>query len=259
MYRRVTYEIGDVRQVSKYYPGNYGAPGVPRSERRKRTEDEIRKNNERIRIRKLQRIILANFREGRTVLLTYRKDERPETFEEAMRQRKIFLSRMRKECKRAGIEFKFIIITERGSRGQALHHHMIVEDLEEPLDILRTISKCWEYGRTNSTKMEEEEDSYYNLANYLLKKDTKTGQKGTTYSRSRNLIIPQPKVDNVRHKKWRREPRAPEGWYVVKGSVWNAWTPGGWPVQRYMLKKIVDNSGIKCKSCSHGLCGRLKS
>ena len=34
-----------------------------------------------------------------------------------------------------------------------------------------------------------------------------------------------------------QEPKAPQGWHVVKGSVINAISPGGWPTQRYMLRK----------------------
>lgn len=243
MYKKVTYEIGDVRMVSKYYPGNYGAPGVRRSDRRRRTSEEVRKNNDRNRMRKLQRIILANFPTGRTVHLTYRKDERPETMEEAMRQRKDFLKAMRKACRAAGIEWKFIIVTERGKRGQALHHHMIVEDRTEPIDLLRTISMLWTHGRVASTKMEEEEDGFATLADYLLKKETKTDKGGTSYSRSRNLIVPEPKKEIIKRRTWTREPKAPAGWYIVKGSVWNAFTPGGWPVQRYTMRRTVDNSG----------------
>ena len=248
MYKRVTYEMDDIRMVSKYYPGNFGAPGVKRADRRHKTAEEIARNNERIRIRKLQRIILANFRDGRTVHLTYRKDERPETIEEAMKQRKAFLKKMRKACQKAGMEWKFIIVTEKGKRGQALHHHMIIEDVTAPLDLLRTISKAWTHGRVTSTKMEEDEDAFFTLADYLLKKETKTGS-GTTYSRSRNLVIPEPKTELIRRKKWQRDPKAPAGWYIIKSSVWNSVTPGGWPVQRYTMRKIVDESEKPARSC----------
>lgn len=259
MYKKVTYEIGDIRMVSKYYPGNFGAPGVRRADRRRRTSEEVRKNNERARIRKLQRIILANFRNGRTVHLTYRQDERPETMEEAMQQRKDFLKAMRKACRAAGIEWKFIIVTERGKRGQALHHHMIVEDRTEPIDILRTISKLWKHGRVASTKMEEDEDAFATLADYLLKKETKTDRGGTSYSRSRNLVVPEPKKETVKRRTWTKEPKAPAGWYIVKSSVWNAYTPGGWPVQRYTMRRIVEKSARTCNTLSRGLSGGLRS
>lgn len=237
MYKRVTYDFGNVRQVLKYYPGNYGAPGLSRSKKRKRTGEEIRKNNERSRVRKLQRLILANFRTGRTVCLTYQKGKRPETIEEALQQRRQFLKKIRTECQKAGIPWKFIVVTERGKKGQALHHHLVIEDISKPVDLLRVISKAWTFGRVNSTKMIEEEDAFYILADYLLKKDTKAGLQGTTYSRSRNLIIPEPRKEEIRRRTWSKEPKAPQGWHVVKGSVINAISPGGWPTQRYMLRK----------------------
>ena len=237
MYKRVTYDFGNLRQVLKYYPGNYGAPGLSRTKKRRRTGEEIKKNNERSRVRKLQRIILANFRTGRTVCLTYRKDERPESVEEALQQRKQFLKRIRAECQKAGIPWKFVIVTERGKRGRAFHHHLVIEDIRKPIDLLRVISKAWTFGRVSSTKMQEEEDAFYILADYLLKQDTKADIPGTTYSRSRNLIIPEPKKEEIKRRAWSKEPKAPEGWHVVKGSLVNAVSPGGWPVQRYMLRK----------------------
>ena len=165
-----------------------------------------------------------------------------------MKQRKAFLKKMRKACQKAGMEWKFIIVTEKGKRGQALHHHMIIEDVTAPLDLLRTISKAWTHGRVTSTKMEEDEDAFYTLADYLLKKETKTGS-GTTYSRSRNLVIPEPQTELIRRKKWQRDPKAPAGWYIIKSSVWNSVTPGGWPVQRYTMRKIVDESEKPARSC----------
>ena len=239
MYIRTICSIGDdIRQVGKYYPGNFGAPGMGRERKRNRTTEEIRKANQRNRIRKVQRIILANFRHGRTVHLTYRKEDRPETFEEALQHRKRFMDRMRAVCRKAGIPWKWIGVTERGKKGKALHHHLIVEDLTEPVDILRTIGALWKYGRVTSTAMEEEDDLFEGLAEYLLKKETKEDEKGTSYSHSRNLIIPKEKKEKVRARKWNREPRPPRGWYVVKGSLWNAYTPEGWPVQRYTLRRL---------------------
>ena len=65
----------------------------------------------------------------------------------------------------------------------------------------------------------------------------------------------------IRRKKWTREPKAPAGWYVVKGSVWNAFTPGGWPVQRYMMRKIEeDKSAARSRDTRpRGTSGGLRS
>lgn len=257
-YVKTTCDLGGIIQVSKHYPGNFGAPGMPRGRRKERTPEEIEKANQRNRTRTLQRIILANFREGRTVTLTYRPAERPETIEEAMEQRKRFMDRMRRACGKAGIPWKWIIVTERGKKGQVLHHHLIIEDRTDPVDILREVSRAWTFGRVQSTKMEMEDDMFMTLAEYLVKKETKGGRV-KTYSRSRNLIVPEEKKEVIHARKWNREPRAPKGWYVVPESVWNAHTPEGWPVQRYTLRKmedIVDNfkTGFRQRMSLYGRC-----
>lgn len=247
-YVRITCDLGGIIQVSKHYPGNFGAPGQQRSQRKERTPEEIEKANRRNRTRTLQRIILANFREGRTVTLTYRLEERPESMEQAMDQRKRFMDRMRRICRKAGIPWKWIAVTERGKKGQVLHHHLIIEDLTDPVDLLREVSRAWDYGRVQSTKMEIGDDMYQTLAEYLIKKETKE-DRGKSYSRSRNLVIPEEKREVIHARKWSREPRAPKGWYVVPGSLWNAHTPEGWPVQRYTLKRLVDI----VDNCKNGL------
>ena len=53
-----------MKQIEKYYPGNYGAPGKKRGPKQKRTPEDIARQNQRNREKKVQRIILANFKEG---------------------------------------------------------------------------------------------------------------------------------------------------------------------------------------------------
>lgn len=242
---RIPHPGGDILQVSKHYPGNFGAPGVARHERKKATPEEIGKNNHRNRVRRLQRIILANFPRGRTVHLTYRMEERPESFAEALDQRTKFMAKVRRACRKKGVPWKWIAVTEQGKRGKAYHHHLIIEDVTDPIDLLRLITELWPYGRVTSTAMEEEEDLFEELAEYLVKKETKGEVSGKSYSRSRNLIVPQERRETVHARRWRKEPKAPKGWYIVKGSVWNAFTPDGSPVQRYSMRQIVDNSAAE--------------
>ena len=84
MYTKVIYDLGNVKEIQKYIPGNYGAPGCPREKKRKRTPEEIQKQNQRNKIRKVQRLILKNFTEGDLhLVLTYKKELRPESIEEA--------------------------------------------------------------------------------------------------------------------------------------------------------------------------------
>ena len=103
VYRKVIYDMGVVRQIKKYKRGNYGAPGEKRGKKKKLTREDIRRQNERNRWRKVQRLILMNFKEGDWhLILKYRKEERPETYEEAKAHRKKFMDKMREAYRKAG-------------------------------------------------------------------------------------------------------------------------------------------------------------
>lgn len=64
VYRKVIYDMGVVRQIKKYKRGNYGAPGREEGKKKKPTPEDVRRQNERNRRRKVQRLILMNFKEG---------------------------------------------------------------------------------------------------------------------------------------------------------------------------------------------------
>lgn len=243
-YVRKEYDLGNIRQIEKYYPGNYGAPGKPRGPKRKRTPEDIERQNQTNRIKRIQRLILANFHEGDWhLILSYKKEERPESFQEAKKQIQKFLEKMRKAYKKAGYEFKYIYVTERGKKG-ACHHHLIIEDISEAeLKTTKLVAKLWEYGRPTFNPLYEDGE-YESLAAYIAKKETKEEQDGCTYSRSRNLVVPEPTREIIHHRRWREEPKAPKGWYVDRNSLVNGINPvTGYPYQHYTLKKLDPGGG----------------
>ena len=146
MYHRKTYDCGRAVIVTKYYPVRRG----PREEREKRARspDEIRKWDSQKRARTVQRLILANFGEDDYHLtLTYRQEERPESLEEAKRRLGKFLGKMRMIYKKHGVPFKWIAVTEQGSRG-ACHHHLVIQNVDmEGLSTDKAVRKCWPWGR----------------------------------------------------------------------------------------------------------------
>lgn len=247
VYRKVIYDMGVVIHVKKYKRGNYGAPGKKREKKEKMTPEDVRKQNERNRWRRLQRLILMNFHEGDWhLILKYRPGERPETYEEAKAHRKKFLDRMREAYKRAGILFKWIAVTERGKRGQVLHHHLVIQDIRrDGIDTVKLVKKLWTYGSAFFSALYEEGE-YEKLAEYIVKAETKEECGWCTYSRSRNLEEPVKKVEDVPRKRWRNPPVAPKGWYVVKDSVYNGENPvTGYPYQHYTLKKLINTRNGK--------------
>jgi hypothetical protein len=242
MYVRKEYDLGRVRQIEKYYPGNYGAPGRPRAPKRKRTPEDIERQNKTNREKRVQRLIIANFKEGDWhLILSYMKDKRPGSFAEAKKQLQRFLDAMRRIYKKAGYEFKYIYVTERGKQG-ACHHHLIIEDIPE-LNTTRLVAKKWKYGRPTFNPLYEEGE-FESLAEYIVKKETKEEQEGCSYSRSRNLVMPEPKREIIHRKRWRSEPKAPRGWYVDKNSLINGENPvTGYPYQHYTIKRLDPGGG----------------
>ncbi len=232
--------MGDVLQIAKMKMGNHGAPGQKREKKKKKTPEDVRRQNERNRWRKIQRIILANFKEGDWhLILKYRPGERPDTYKEAKKHRKKFLDKMREAYKKAGIPFKWIIVTERGKKGQVLHHHLVIEDIQrDGINTVKLVKELWTCGNEFFVSLYEDGE-YEKLAEYIVKAETKEECGWCTYSRSRNLIIPERRVEIVCHRRWRNPPVAPRGWYVVQDSIWNGENPvTGQPVQHYTLKRL---------------------
>lgn len=240
MYAQNTWDMGSVIQVEKHYPGNYGAPGIKRAPKRKRTPEDIARQNERNKVKRVQRLIIANFGEGDWHLtLTHRKEMRPDTMEEARGYLKRFLDSMRAAYKRAGYPFKYIYVTERGKKG-ACHHHLIIEDIAtRELNTKEMVLKFWPHGMRNFSPLYEEGE-FEDLAEYIVKRDTKEGNRGCSYSHSRNLVIPKPKKETVHRKTWRRDPKPKRGYYIVKSSVVNGMNPvTGYPYQHYTMRRYA--------------------
>lgn len=236
MYHKKTYDCGRAVVVIKYYPVQRG----PKEERgkRARSPDEIRRWDSQKRARTVQRLILANFVEDDYHLtLTYRQDERPESLEEAKKRLSTFIGKMRAAYKKKDLPFKWVAVTEQGQKG-AYHHHLIIQNIRSGIDTDKLVRKCWPWGRPMFVLLDD--GDYEQLADYLVKKETKEkeepGKNQMYYSRSRNLIVPQQKIEKIYQKRWKPEPKAPKGFEIEKGSVVSGENPvTGMPWQRYIL------------------------
>lgn len=241
MYIRKEYDLGKIIQVENHYPGNYGAPGMPRAKKRKRTPEDIERQNQRNREKKIQRLILANFDVGDWhLILKYKPGERPDDYDQAKKNLKKFLDSMREAYKKQGIQFKYIAVTERGKKGQALHHHLVIQDITtDKVNTTALVKKLWPGFKTFIDLYEDGE--FENLAQYIVKIESKEdSEKGkATYSRSRNLITPKPKRKKMRRRSWPKEPKPKKGYYIIKDSVFNGFNPvTEYPYQYYSMKKI---------------------
>lgn len=239
----------DKVEVAKHYSGRYGAPGMPREEKKNRTPEEMARQNHWRRCRDLRRLMELNFSPGDWhVTLTCRKEDRP-TKEEAVMLIRMFRDKLRVQFRKQGWELKYIITCEVGQRG-AVHWHMVVNNLHnERCDTAKLIRELWTWGRPYFSALDDKGD-YGRLAEYMVKETARRMESGETveklsYICSRNLRRPVEKRERIRAAAWSRAPRIPKGWELVPFSLVNGINKyTGLPYQRYTLRrKEVDRSG----------------
>ena len=199
--RETRYECGDYLDVD-IYPVH--AKTLNRRKKAKPTSETQQKLNDARAEKKLVRIANANFKTGDIkVTLTYDKEHHPESDEEAARQLSTFLRRVKRYRASKGLdELKYIVTTEKGKMKGRIHHHLIMNrglDQQEIYDFWNR------QGFTEVAALIFDENGIQTLVDYMLKQAREfEGKK--KYSRSRNLIVPQPKKrDNRFSKKQLRE------------------------------------------------------
>lgn len=158
--------------------------GKTRKKKENPTPKQVQDNNDRIAIKKLARVINANFGPGDYhVVLT---DAKGMSEEEALKERKLFLRRMRREYKKAGSEMKAVWATEMDPRS---HHHLIMSNVD-----IQLIVRQWPHGRVNVLPLDDARD-YTKLAEYLIKQTNEAFRDPSRatrqrYGRTRNLEDP---------------------------------------------------------------------
>lgn len=214
------------------FVGNYGAKGEKRQKKEKATPEQIQKQNQSNRIKKLRRKIKANFSENDLwVTLKYPRGHRP-TVAELNKDIEKTLNLLRREYRARGEPFKWILRKEIGSRGGA-HIHMIVNRIAgADTDLL--IRKAW--GKKIDIQPMYEAGGFEDLAAYIVKEPDEGCEKQLslfpekerkqfkTYSCSRNLITPVP--ERKVYRRWTiarlirdGEIKATPGYYVDKNSI----------------------------------------
>ena len=233
MYIHEETKAGKTVVIRNHYTSRYHKRGLERSENTNLTTKAQEKANERKDIHELTIRMNANFTEDDYhIILTYQKSDRPPTPDEAKRDRRNFLRRMKEAYKENGLELKYIALTGYGVRG-APHHHIVISGNLSPAKMAR----IWNQGRLHSTPMEDSGE-YSKLAAYFAshRKNWKAHDgKGRMWTCSRNLIRPESKKWVVRADRYNKTPRPRKGFYVKKETVHEGITSEGWPYLNYVL------------------------
>lgn len=227
---------GKTKEIAKYYTRRYQPTREKRDTKRKETTESQQKINDRYLVRKLTRILNANFDDSsRYVTFSYRIEDRPDIGGLKSHKRDL-LKKMRKVYRDEGRELKYVETAEVGERG-ALHIHMVINDVD-----IRKIERLWKYGYVSSKPLDSS-GQYRKLAEYFIKyaqKTRKTADKiqSKAYNCSRNLKRPQPRKRIMRGRSFRKEIKVPAGWYLDKESVREGITEEGYEFLYYTLIRI---------------------
>lgn len=250
---RIT-RAGKTIEIERYFSSRYKKKGIKRGDKVKPTTEQQEKINTRLAERILRILINANYGYGdyHLILDYIRKKGGPERTREQMRKdMDKFLRELRKECKKAGIELRYIHVMEIGKKG-ARHHHLVINKIDTKI-----LQRCWykAYEGHNRVKVFPLDDSgnYAELAAYLIKYTTahrkaKDGAlQGKRWNCSKNLVRPEPEYNIISDREYfKAEAKPIKGYYVDKSSVSKGMhSPEyyGYGYIRYTLVRIAADDG----------------
>ena len=223
-------KAGDTIEITRYFSGRFGKHGKRSNPEKATTESQI-KRNDRAAARKLRRIVNANFgKHDKHIVLGY-GDHKPETEEEMKKDVRIFLRRLGRRYKAAGLAMKYIYVCEVGSKGARHVHILLNKGINDEI-----IQECWGHGRIHTNLLDDKGD-YSQLSDYLIKFTTKELHEGRTkqrYSCSRNLVKPIIEKKIVQRNVFRKDPKR-KGYYCA--SKFEGETDMGYSMQHFMLIK----------------------
>lgn len=232
-YWKDTWTFPNSNEYEYKFAGNYGAKGERRSPKRKATPEQIQKQNQYNREKYMRRLIKANYEpDDLWNTLKYPRGTR-KTLGEIIKDLRYFHTALRKEYRKHGEEYKFIIRFEIGEHG-GIHIHILINRSQSIPNTDLLIQRIWKFGRVNYQSLYEY-GGYQKLANYIVKKPNKEQEKQLSlfdeedrkelikYSSSRNLIRPQPERKIYRQwtmkKMMENGPAPTPGYYIDKNTI----------------------------------------
>lgn len=240
MYMKRTIKYGNRAEIRKYH--TFRCPGKgerARGERKHPTKEQMAAANERRAVKKLKMLLIENFDAGDWhLVLTYAKERRPDA-DGCKKLLKRFFEKCRRAYKKAGVELRYIMVTEWESK--AIHHHIVISDIPE---IHRVLQGIWQEGGIHLTPMYQNRE-FDDLAEYLTKETKKTFHRSDSpikqrWTCSRNLRRPEVHIEQVKAGSWKEEPTVPknlerEGYVIDKTSIICDVDAMGYPYQEYTM------------------------
>ena len=234
MYKRAKYRYSNIIEVKEYHSARYGAPGEKREAKTKPTPAAVRKQNQRRREAKAERMIAANFTEGDLVrTLTWAREKRPKNMKEAQAVFRRFYQRLKREYRKRFYDLFWMANIECTERG-AWHIHFLVNKIFGAGEIIKELWQ--EIGGVYDQTLRDL--SGKKLGAYFTKtpESTEEGEHKVTeakFSHSRNLEIPEAEERVISGWKMTDRPRPPKGYYLIKESYYEGITEEGYRYRQY--------------------------
>lgn len=245
--KKYEYRDGDIIDIEEFHDGKYGGPGGKRANKEKPTPEQMQKVNAMNKAKRCRQRLLLYFKPGDCFATwTYEPKQRPLDMVAALIDFRKSIRKVRKEYKKRDRELFWIRNIERGTKG-AWHIHLVINEIGDTANILKN---AWSHGSMyiseirNNAKIYDED--FTKLANYMTKdeksvekkKDGTPGKprlKEANYGTSRNMPLPEPKVDKL--IRWKREPKPKKGYYIAK--IHEGINPvTGYKYRRYTMIKV---------------------
>lgn len=240
---RKTIDCGNIRFISNFIAPMLGNHGK-RSGKSLETSERVKKINEIHKVDYCEGMLHNNFVPlDWHVALTYDDEHCSGVDEErARKDTRNFRKKLERRCKKAGIELKYLTMTECGVRSARWHHHYVL-----PHSIsIEMMYECWDKGSIRILNTLYKDGNFRGLAEYYVDK-TKGGQKNDDsprykhkYSFSRNCTKPIVTYETGLGEKWRSAPVPPFGWRLKPDSLFNDVDSFGYAYQKYTLIRIND-------------------
>ena len=158
----------------------------PRGEKKKETNEKMKKLNKKNKAKETTRLVNTNFTEKDLyVTLTY--SGKLPTLERAKKDMRNFLDRIRRWWKKnkPWQEFKYIFVIDYvddpdKTKRRRIHHHLIMSGMD--MDVVR---ENWKFGRRTVDRLQPDKKGFEEVATYMA------NQSKTKIGRSRNLKKPK--------------------------------------------------------------------
>lgn len=243
--KKVT-RVGNQIRIEKYFSSRYGSKGkCTRSQNYGKTPENTAIRNARYAQIKADDIFNANFKKGDlTITFTFAKEKRPKSTNELKSIWQKYIRQVRTAYKKAGIQFKWMKGIDPTESNPHIHAAFSSIDFK--------LLPEWEYGGIHIKPVDSRD--HHTFGAYTVKQGLPKengakkldGERLVSYSHSRNCIIPEPEITVISNDHWAEEPKAPNGYYVIKDSVQN-WEDevNGYKHQSYILCKLPDKKKVR--------------